>query len=374
MIFESTYQTFLAACQDISRRRERLAKPAITRMLLPRLDPSVPNDALLSHIIAESLLRRIDRNLVESKNIYLEKFELSQIELFYAMCKGYPHVPQGHRVANQFLHHALRGWKSAALFEIGVGKAVQLAALLERLAEWPGRLQSLKVIALDPDPQNLTDSAARVAALRPTLGFDVTFHPIEALLEQCTPDRFRAIGELAGPNLVANTAYTFHHTVHAPDDGELRTQLLRRVNEYLRPQLFTLVEPSANHDTEHLPRRLHACWEHFGTVFDLIDQSDVDAAHKFVIKEKFFGREIRDIFGTSDAFRCERHESYDSWLLRLAKAGFVPYDRAVGVDVELPSYGTATTADSVVRLGYRDLPLIAVFAFASRGRRGGAAQ
>ena len=89
---------------------------------------------------------------------------------------------------------------------------------------------------------------------------------------------------------------------------------------------------------------------------------------RFVIKEKFFGREIRDIFGTSDYFRCERHEPYESWLLRFAKAGFVPYE-PIAVPIELPAYCTADVSPGLVRLGYRDLALIAVFAYRSDGER-----
>ena len=372
MIFEPSYRTFLGACHDISRRRERLAKPEIDQMVQGRLGADTPNDVLISHIIAEALLRRIDRNLVESKNIYLERFDLSQIDLFYLMCKGYPQVPEGHALANTYLAHALRSWKGATLFEIGIGKALQLQRLIRALEEAPGRLQKLKVIALDPDPQNLADS--RAALEKHAGAVEVEFHGLNALLEHLTPDDFNKIADAAGPNLVINSAYTLHHTLHAPNDRELRTQILRRVNEFLRPRLFTLVEPNANHDTEHLPRRLNACWEHFGTVFDLIDKSDIEPGHKFVIKEKFFGREIRDIFGTSDAFRCERHESFESWLLHFARAGFRPYADPVDLDIQMPAYCNVQKTEGLVRLGYRDLPLIAIFAFEAQGRRTGTKQ
>ena len=98
MIFERRYQTFLSACQDIVRRRERLAKPVIGDLLLQEVDASVPNHALISHIMAEALLRRIDRNLVEAKNIYLQRFEISQIDLFYLMTKGNPLVAESHEL------------------------------------------------------------------------------------------------------------------------------------------------------------------------------------------------------------------------------------------------------------------------------------
>jgi GRAS domain family len=367
MIFQPRYDRFLSACQDISWRRDRSAKPVIDGELLSRVDSSVPNDALIGHIMAEAFLRRVDRSLVESKNIYLQKFDVSQIDLFYLMGRAYPQVPASHRIANEFLAHELRKHPTAALVEIGVGKGLQIAQLLDRLAEAPGSLRTLRIVTLDPSDENLTDSA-RTLRERP-VPFAVTVHPMKRLVEQCTAADWDAIGELArgtdGANVVVNSAFSIHHTVHALGDVDRRTDILRTIAG-LRPSLFTLVEPSANHDTEHLVKRFHACWEHFGTVFDLIEEADIDAGSKFVIKEKFFGREIRDIFGTSDAFRCERHEPFESWLLRLVKAGFTPYER-VDVSPALPAYCTTAVGDGMVRLGYRGLALIAVFAYRSKG-------
>lgn len=365
MIFEPRYIRFLGACQEVSRRRDRVAKPIIEGELLAEVSASAPNDALISHIMAEALLRRIDRTLVESKNIYLQQFDVSQIDLFYLMGRAYPQVPASHRIANHFLAHELRRHRRAVLLEIGVGKGVQLAALLDRLAQDPGELQALRLATLDPSEDNLADSARTLRGK--AVPFELTVEPVRRLVEQCTLADWTAIrGPLDEP-LVINSAYSLHHTVHRPGDVALRTTILRQLAS-MAPRLFTLTEPSSNHDTEHLAKRFHACWEHFATVFDLIDEADLEPGARFVIKEKFFGREIRDIFGTSDYFRCERHEPYESWLLRFAKAGFVPYE-PIAVPIELPAYCTADVSPGLVRLGYRDLALIAVFAYRSDGER-----
>jgi hypothetical protein len=367
------YDAFIHACDEMQRRRDRVAKPILEELIQPRVDPSLPSDVLLSHIIAESLLNRLDRKLVEAKNIYLQSFDIPQIELFYKMCEGYPQVPAAHRIANDFLLDALRQNRSATLFEIGVGRAVQVSSLIEKLQQDPGQLRSLKVLALDPDTSNLEHSRARIEAM-PRGPISVTFSPVHAMLERLTPAQFKALADEAGGDVVVNSAYTLHHTVHALNDNELRTNLLRRIAEFFRPQLFTLVEPNANHDTEALARRVDACWTHFGTVFDLIDRADIPETHKFVIKEKFFGREIRDIFGVSDAFRCERHEHYESWLWRFTKSGWTPYGRPSSSSVQLPEYCSMDVSPGLVRLGYNQQPLIAVFAFESRGARTGAEQ
>ena len=63
----------------------------------------------------------------------------------------------------------------------------------------------------------------------------------------------------------------------------------------------------------------HAPYTVSPRLFDLIDESPLAAGERFVIKEKFFGREIRDMFGVADAFRCERHEQTTQWIERLAQ-------------------------------------------------------
>jgi hypothetical protein len=127
---------------------------------------------------------------------------------------------------------------------------------------------------------------------------------------------------------------------------------------------LTLVEPNSNHDTEELTKRVHHSWEHFGNVFALVDEAAIDVSHKYLIKGKFFAREIRDIFGVSDHFRCERHELYDAWLLRLFKAGFKPVDLGE-VSVKLPPYCQYDTSEGLVRLNYNGTTIVAMMAFSS---------
>lgn len=362
MIFESVYEGLRDACQYFDLRRERIAKSAIEKWIEPQVGPSLPSDRLISHVIADAMLRRMDRRLAESKNIYLESFDISQIELFYAMTKGYPQVPKAHDVANQYLAHELRQHGDATLVEIGIGRGHQVKGVIDRLRTDPGKLRSLTVLAIDPDPENLSSSRALLESAT-DLPFTVAIHQKEGFLERFSRADMDGLAKTAGGNVVMNSAYTIHHTVHPIGNASLRTDLFRALREAFRPKLFTLVEPNANHDTELLGPRLRACFEHFGTVFDLIDRSTLPREEKFVIKEKFFGREIRDIFGTSDAFRCERHEPLDSWLLRLTKAGWEPYDALGTIDVTLPTYCSAAVDDGLVRLGYRGIPLLSVFAY-----------
>jgi len=360
MIFEDRYKIILSACQDLRRHREQLVGPVIAGQLLEEVDVDVPNDLLLSHIVAEALLHRLDRRLLDGKNIYLQRFDIPQIDLFDLLRKAIPVLPQAYAIANQYLVHALRQLESAALLDIGIGKGAQVVTVLRALAASPGSLRRLRVVALDPSASNLAEAKSAIEALTPELPFAVEIAQLRGLIERWEPAALQhTIGAVDG--VAINAAYALHHTTHPPNDQQARTDLLRRLGG-LRPRVFTLVEPNANHDTELLTKRVHSCWQHFGAVFDLVDRSDATPREKLAIKDKFFGREVRDILGTSDTFRCERHEPYESWLLRLTKAGFKPHP-AIPLDITLPDYCWAIEREGLVRLGYKDQALIAVFAY-----------
>ena len=343
------------------RHRQRLAKPTINGLILDRVDSRTENDALLAHIVAESILTRLDHRLVEAKNIYVEDFKIPQIVMFYKMAQAYPHIFESHAIANQHLLRAAEGLDWIAAFDIGIGKGRQMVELLDALARRPDPPRRVDVIALDPVTSNLEEAGAAVRDAAARAGFEFAYHPIHGMLESLGDDELARVAELAPGRLLINAAYTMHHTRHAVGDTEQRTRLLRRLAA-LEPRVLTLIEPNANHDTENIARRFHHAWNHFGAVFELIDESALDANSRFAIKEKFFGREIRDLFGVSDSFRCERHEPYESWLLRLARAGFEPAPR-VELRVELPAHSSLDIADGLVRLDYRGETLIAVFAY-----------
>ncbi len=181
------------------------------------------------------------------------------------------------------------------------------------------------------------------------------------MIENFRGHDFDLVKETAGKNILVNSAFSLHHTAHPFKDTETRTELLKNIAK-LKPLIVTLVEPHSNHDTEDLPKRFHNSWQHFGHVFKLIDESKIDDTHKFSIKVKFFGREIRDIFGVSDYFRCERHEPYDSWLLKLSKAGFKPF-QFDDFRVSLPDHIDYSVSEGLVRMNYDDVTIVSVMGY-----------
>jgi hypothetical protein len=361
VIYQKEYDQLIDICKQITSHRQMLAKPRIEELILGHVDEQVANPQLLSHLIAESLMRRIDRKLVESKNIFVQEFDVPQIELFYSMAEAVPFVYVGHQLANHCLEQAVRDLSFFTILDIGIGNGGQVKRLLDALVEGGAKTQSVQIIGLDPLEKNLEESRATLEAAGKQYPFKLTFEPMCTLVEQLSDGDFQSIRGKAKGNLVINSAFAFHHTGHPLNEDRLRTDLLRRLAS-LEPRVLTLVEPNSNHDTEELAKRVHHSWEHFGNVFALVDESGIDVSHKYLIKGKFFAREIRDIFGVSDHFRCERHELYESWLLRLFKAGFKPLELGE-LSVQLPPYCEYSVSEGLVRMNYNDTTIVSMMAF-----------
>lgn len=366
LIYPESYEPLLRACQQMLTHRQVFAKPLLENHVLEHVGVANTNGELMGHIVADAIMRRLDRRLMDARNIYVEQFDIPQIELFYKLGQAIPHLGLSHRLANHNLVAAMDGLSEITILEIGIGKGVQMRELLREASAAHPSLRSARVIGLDPDPNNLRDAGATIDVARHLCHFAIEYVPILGYVEKLDDAQWAHINELKGRHLVINSAFALHHTGHPLEDDSVRTDLLRRLAG-LDPLLLTLVEPNADHDTEDLARRIGQAWTHFGHVFELIDHSNLAAEERFTIKEKFFGREIRDIFGVSDLFRCERHELYEDWLLRLTRAGFEPAPFATFTH-DLPAHSALDIADGIARLDFQGLTIISVFAYRPRRR------
>lgn len=362
MIFEKEYKEMMDICHLIQTNKDEPAKKLVEKMILDKVDINTTNESLLSHIIATSLLKRIDRELLENKNIYLQKFDIPQIVLFYKMAEAYPQVSESHNIANQYIESVLKNMNEATIFDIGIGKGRQMDLLLNNVSKnKKNRTKNINIIGLDPDQINLDDCENLFNSLNKKLDVVIKYFPVCKLLEDFGGSDYEFIKKISNGNLIINSAYTMHHIVHPFNDNNRRTEILKQL-EKLKPVLFTLIEPNSDHDIENLTKRVQNCWQHFGTVFQCVDESKINKEHKFLIKDTFFGREIRDIFGNSDYLRSERHESSESWMLRLTKANFIPYEFK-NIVINLPVYCEHRITEGFVQLGYKSLPLVGIFAY-----------
>ena len=295
------------------------------------------------------------------KNIYLQEFDIPQIVLFYEMLKAYPQVAVSHELANQYILDCIGDRNELTIFDIGIGKGKQIESLIKSIQKENKQIEMINIIGLDPDPMNLKDSEKKFKELAATVPIILNFFPICNFIEKLPDEKLTWIKNIASNNLFINSALAFHHITHPLGDYDYRTKIIERLKK-LNPVLFTLIEPNSNHDIEVLSKRFHNSWNHFSIVFELIDESGIKPEHKYLIKEKFFGREIRDMFSVSDYLRCERHETVESWILRLSKAGLKPY-KYDNIQARMPEYCQVNIEDGCIDLGYKSVPLVGVLAY-----------
>lgn len=332
-------------------------------LLQDNISPRTSNEDLLTHLIAAGMLQRLYGDAMTTNNMYELPFELPQTTMFYAMAEAIPLVRVGHQTANWYLSQSLADVQYATLLDIGIGQGIQLQMLLESLKHQYSKLRSLRIIGIDVVQANLDKSEHMLTKMVEHLPFEVTYMKLLNHIENLTPAVWADIQSFVQGRLLINAAFSFHHTRYPPGHHWYRTVLLQKL-AMLKPAVVTLVEPSSNHDTNNLLERLRHAWQHYGAVFDLIDESLVSAQHRLSIKANFFGRELNDIFGVDDRFRCERHETYEAWVTRLTGAGLQPL-RDMAPPIELPSYYNHNTTSGLTCLNYGDTTIVAVMAFAS---------
>ena len=229
MIYQNGYEELLQICKQITTHRQIFAKPRIEEMILKYIDLSVTNENLLSHLIAESLLKRIDRKLLESKNIFVQEFDIPQITLFYSMAEAVPFVYTGHNLANQYIIKATEGLKTFTIFDIGMGNGKQILQLLGVLAKDNKILKSVSVIGLDPFDKNIEDSGKAFEEIQKELPFQLRYYPICNTIENLSDNDYKFIRDTGADSIIINSAFAFHHTLHPLNDNEVRTNLLRKI-------------------------------------------------------------------------------------------------------------------------------------------------
>jgi DELLA protein len=361
MYFENSFLKLDLVCELLEENKIQGAKMCARQLLMEEMSYKTSSELLLLNIFAAALIARMDRKAVKMRNIYLHNFDIPQILLFYKMSEAYPQVASSHMIANQFIEHVIQNMLAFTIFDIGIGKGKQIESLIQTICDKNYNIKEVNIIGLDPDINNIRFTEELFDRLKAEVYFDLNYYPMCNLLENFSDSDYRYIHRIGGENLIINSAYAMHHITHPINDTEFRTDVFRKLKS-CNPRLLTLIEPNSNHDIETLTKRAKNCWEHFSVVFSLIDQSDIEDEIKYLVKETFFGREIRDIFGGSDYLRSERHEDLGNWMLKLIKAGFTPYDYQ-DISINLPSYCDYNIGEGIVRLGYQSNPLIAVFAY-----------
>ena len=191
-----------------------------------------------------------------------------------------------------------------------------------RLTQDSGDLTSLTIVAIDPNSDNLIHAKDRLVASPASGKFDLRVQTHQGLIEDLTESDLRSFTADLPAVRIINSA-------------------TRCITPCMEPGTRRDVDRSCGWWQVHGSRCCLRWWNRtlittrktFPSGFTsagntLEPRSRWSMKHrliraKFLIKSSFWS-EIRDIFGVSDTFRCERHEPIDTWLLRLTKAGLQP--------------------------------------------------
>ncbi|GAC1653749.1 MAG: hypothetical protein NVS4B3_17090 [Gemmatimonadaceae bacterium] len=352
----ATYTPFDSVLYETVRGRPERARDTLGALVDDLLRRGDPRD-LQYHIFAAALSKRFSDSRQTDINLYLRQFERSQISLFNLVARHLPTVSLAGRIANDLLSQVIAPHAEVTLIDIGIGTGRQEVVLLRMLAERGALPERLTILAVEPDGESLRTAERVLRTAANDLAIDFAFEGIDCVIEDVADATWRRIARSSG-TLIAHGAFAVHHIRLGNGDRDPREELFQRLH-HAGVADVVLCEPNSDHHTPVYYRRFANCWQHFEQTFDLIQQLDVPAEDRTAMK-MFFAREIEDILGNSEEHRCERHESVNSWIARLGRAGFVPAgplsvsdllaDRSVGV----------TPYEGYVGIDYGEDTLVAV--------------
>jgi hypothetical protein len=270
------------------------------------------SEKLLATIFINALNKKIRSESI-GQNIYLGKYEISQIELFDLLIEKFPFVKYSQMLTNRAIVEEMRGNAVVTLIDIGIGQGTQVMNIIEQARCLPG-LRHLCVIGIEPYGQALEQAGDTVQSLNGQAPFSIEFKGIQEGVEDIT---FSALGQLKG-KVIVNASLALHHIQSA----EKRQKVIEGIRS-LQPAAFFLIEPNVNHFEPDFQQRFLHCYRHFYHIFQVIDQiENISQSDKNALK-LFFGREIEDIIGKEEKDRFEKHELADAWIKRLKQSDFV---------------------------------------------------
>jgi hypothetical protein len=279
------------------------------------------------YVFADALKKKLDVNYIEQGNVYLGKYndeEGSQIDIFDVLAKV-PLFTYSYLIGNPLLAQYIleSGLREVAYMDLGLGKGSQAIGVMQLVAQSDNPPTKFTVIGLEPVPASLEAADQAIQAAGETLPFAVEFIGIPKCAEDLTWEEWQDLQQRFGGKVTINAAYSLHHIVSEPHEGDERDRVLRQLY-LLKPLGFVLLEGDANHNIDDFFERFHNCWNVYGTCFDMVDQLDeLTAVEKVALKDGFFGREIEDILAEDEmANRHERLEPLSVWSERIVRAGF----------------------------------------------------
>ena len=310
-------------------------------------------DALLCCLFLDAILDHCEGKEAATGHLYLEQYEIPQIKLFDILINRFPFVSASHAISNKLISGWIDGQSHATVLDIGIGRGIQMVSLIKEL-ENNKHLKELTIIGIEPFGDAIIHATKLISQAASSAPFKVNQHIIEGFAEKADMEVIkRLIPESCG-KLVVNASLAVHHipSVH------LREHLFSQLKS-LNPDAIVLTEPDSDHMTNDWAQRTANAWIHYGAIFDTIDGLHISREDKNGLK-MFFGREIKDVVGTPDADRFERHEPAAHWVNYGEQIGMQTYQAPELALARGSANGFNILQTDVIMMQHKNTPVLAV--------------
>ncbi len=289
----------------------------------------------LATILIKALNKTIQSESI-NENIYQKQYEVPQIHLFNILIEKFPYVKYSQQIINTAIADIIKKNEEVTIIDIGVGLGTQMVNIIELSKEF-SHLKKLRIIGIEPFEEALNIAEAKINSWQGKVPFTLDFVAVKEYAEKVD---FTSFKTLEG-TVIVNASLALHHI---QSDAQ-RNATIANIKS-IKPAAFILTEPNVNHFEPSLYRRFTNCYHHFYSLFQVIDQLEIDNNEKNALK-LFFGREIEDILGKPEKDRFEKHEPATHWIKRLQENQFtiqnellvIPANLKLGVEIKYHNEG-----------------------------------
>ena len=311
-LIKGKIEQLMASMQEHADEQQINTLDDVLRQTLQYVESS--DEALFLSIYLAAVKTHLRPGADSHEHIYLQQFEIPQIELFDVLLNKFPFVITGHAQVNHKISEILSTTEKAVLIDVGAGRGLQILKLL-KLLSGNSVLKELTIIGIEPFDDALAFASQVINEASAGLNFKVNFIPVASMIEDLDETELKKIIP-TDERIIVNAAFVIHH-LQTEQERKTFFGLMHKIgaNDIL------LTEPQSDHLEADWKTRAHNAYIHYGALYRLIDKLDIGAKEKKGLK-MFFGREIDDVVGNPDDQRFERHEPGEKWITYLSENGF----------------------------------------------------
>ncbi|KAK0572994.1 hypothetical protein LWI29_001540 [Acer saccharum] len=307
----------LMACAEAVQQNNLSLSQAFVKQIRFLAISQVGAMGKVATFFAEALARRI-YGLYPQNPIDHNFTDLLQSH-FYETC---PYLKFAHFTANQAILEAFEGKKRVHVIDFSMHQGMQWPALMQALALRPGGPPAFRLTGIGPPAPDNTDHLQEVgwklAQLAETIHVEFEYRgfvanslaDLDASMLELRPSEVDSVA--------VNSVLELHKLLARPGAID---KVFSVVNN-IRPDIFTVVEQEANHNSPVFLDRFTESLHYYSTMFDSLEGA-VSSPDK-AMTEVYMGKQICNIVACEGMDRVERHETLTQWKTRFGSAGFAP--------------------------------------------------